>query len=247
MQTQERDLRLKVHAQELGELRLRQTDESEIQQEKEELKGLKQQQDEAIRSAQWFQERARSELQAQIKRNQDLNSKLCNAQANAREKEMTMSATIDELQKQLKNMAKAFGARKIEYEQQMKQYTYEKQEAISTKDKLTHVQTQWANYERKLNDKRELLVTYEEKLKQVESEHLGCIEVERKARKEIDALSRVVTVETTKHLEKDTLARKLQYEKISLETTVHDLRRTIDRIKDEQKQREMQKKARKEK
>ena len=30
-----------------------------------------------------------------------------------------------------------------------------------------------------------------------------------KDRKEIDALSRVVTVETTKHLEKDTLARKL--------------------------------------
>ena len=76
---------------------------------------------------------------------------------------------------------------------------------------------------------------------------MGCIEREMKDRKEIDALSRVVTVETTKHLEKDTLARQLQYEKIDLETTVQELKRALDRLQDENTRRERKKKAREEK
>ena len=48
-----------------------------------------------------------------------------------------------------------------------------------------------------------MLTTYAKKLKEVEEEHMGCIERQMNDRKEIDALSRVCTVETQKHLEKD--------------------------------------------
>lgn len=44
------------------------------------------------------------------------------------------------------------------------------------KDQLEHVKTQWKSYENKLNVKREMLKTYATKLKEVEKEHLGCIE-----------------------------------------------------------------------
>lgn len=64
------------------------------------------------------------------------------------------------------------------------------------KDQLQHVSTQWTAYERKLKDKRELVITYETKLKEVEKDHLGCIERQMKDRKEIDALSRTVSVTT---------------------------------------------------
>ena len=47
-----------------------------------------------------------------------------------------------------------------------------------------------------------MLTTYANQLKDLEKEHLGCIERQMKDRKEIDALTRVVTVETQKHWEK---------------------------------------------
>ena len=95
------------------------------------------------------------------------------------------------------------------------------------KERLEYVQTQWSNYERKLNDKREMLTTYAKKIKEVEDEHLGCIEKQMKDRKEIDALTRVVTVETQKHMEKDSLARKLEHEKVKLQQNIHDLQREL--------------------
>mmetsp|Transcript_17849 Transcript_17849/g.24002 ORF Transcript_17849/g.24002 Transcript_17849/m.24002 type:complete len:128 (-) Transcript_17849:127-510(-) len=127
-------------------------------------------------------------------------------------------------------MAKAFSSQKSEFEAQMKNFRQEKEEAVKTKDMLAHVQTQWTNYERKLNDKRELLITYESKLKQLEEEHMGCIKREMKDRKDIEALQRVVTVETTKHLEKDTLARQLKYEKINLEGNLRQLERSLEKM-----------------
>ena len=72
-------------------------------------------------------------------------------------------------------------------------------------------------YERKLQDKREQISTYATKLKEVEAQLLGCIERQMKDRNEIDALSRVCAVETQKHLEKDELARKFEWEKMQLD------------------------------
>lgn len=129
----------------------------------------------------------------------------------------------------------------------MQQYTQDKEEALKTKDALEHVQTQWTNYERKLNDKRQLLQTYESKLKQLEKEHIGCIERQTKDRKEIEALQRVVAVETNKHLESDTMSRRLKYEKINLEGNVRELQRTIDKMHEDKYRAEQKKKARAEK
>ena len=98
----------------------------------------------------------------------------------------------------------------------MQKSAEEKEEAIKMKERLEYVQTQWTNYERKLNDKREMITTYAKKIKEVEDEHQGYIEKQMKDRKEIDALTRVVTVETQKHMEKDSLARKLEHEKVKL-------------------------------
>lgn len=95
---------------------------------------------------------------------------------------------------------------------------------------MEHVQTQWANYERKLTSKREMLTTYANQLKDLEKEHLGCIERQMKDRKEIDALTRVVTVETQKHWEKQELAQQLEYQKNALEKEVTELQHQLSRI-----------------
>ena len=112
------------------------------------------------------------------------------------------------------------------------------------RDKLEHVQTQWQNYERKLNDKREMLTTYADKLKELEKQHMGCIEKDSKARAEIEALQRVVNVEIQKHLEKDTLARKLEWEKQQMSMIMTELEIKLDRMQEEKTKREQMKKAR---
>ena len=67
------------------------------------------------------------------------------------------------------------------------------------------------------------------------------------SRKEIDALQRVITVEIQKHLEKDTLARNLEWQKVQLEQTISELQHTVAILKDEKIRKENQKKARQEK
>ena len=101
---------------ELEDLRRTYRNDDSLEQEKQQMQTLRLQSEEAIRNAQWYQERARSELQAQIKRNQELNSKLCSVQAEARDKEETLTATVTELERQLRGMAKAFTAQKADLE-----------------------------------------------------------------------------------------------------------------------------------
>ena len=155
-----------------------------------------------------------------------------------------MSATIHNLERQLNHLTKAFNAQKADCEDQMKKSAKEKDQAIQMRDQLEHVQTQWERYERKLKAKRELLETRDTKLKEVEEEHLGCIERQMKDRKEIEALQRVVTVEIQKHLEKDTLARKLEWEKVRLEQNLADAEHRFTRLHEEKRNREAKKKAR---
>ena len=67
------------------------------------------------------------------------------------------------------------------------------------------------------------------------------------SRKEIDALQRVITVEIQKHLEKDTLARNLEWQKVQLQQTISELQHSVAILKDEKIRKENQKKARQEK
>ena len=134
-----------------------------------------------------------------------------------------MTATIEGLESHLKKLSEKYTRQKTDFETQMQQNKEEKTDADDLRDNLKHSQTLHTKYEQKLQAKRELLNTYATKLKEVETQHMGCIEKQMNDRKEIDALQRVCTVETQKHLEKDQQARKLEWEKMQLEKKLGDL------------------------
>ena len=91
-----------------------------------------------------------------------------------------------------------------------------------------------------------MLTTYAEKLSELEKEHMGCIERDSQQKKEIEALQRVVNVEIQKHLEKDTLARKLEWEKNQMSMAMTEIEIKLDRMQEEKTRREQMKKARQE-
>lgn len=94
------------------------------------MQALAQRQEDAIKTAHKVSDQARSELQGQIKRNQDIQSKLCNLQTVYREQEITQTSVTHSLQKELKFLKRAFDEQKEKYESQMKHSAKEKEEAI---------------------------------------------------------------------------------------------------------------------
>ena len=130
-----------------------------------------------------------------------------------------MKATIQDLEEKVAHMDRALKSQKTKHENTLNDFAKEKKQVETMRSSIEQVELKWQNYERKLNSKREMLTTYSNKLKELEEEHMGCIERQMNDRKEIEALQRVVTVEIQKHLEKDTLARSLEREKLkSIET-----------------------------
>ena len=87
-----------------------------------------------------------------------------------------MKATIQDLEEKSAHLSRALNAQKIKHENTLNEYAKEKKQVDSMRNNLEHTESKWKNYERKLNDKRNLLTTYASKLKELEEEHMGCIE-----------------------------------------------------------------------